>query len=265
MSDQSTRTADARPSSAPIKTPRRKGSGKPYNPAGNLGLPTKERLAKSHGFDEVNLAAGDGPKVPRSSEKMPFTPQPMRIRLVAEEIERAARLKKEPNFQRTQTAIDRALEENEFHGLSWYCDAHYRREAGRPAAMRYDDTPRGLIENAEDDTQEKRWRISLHLLEIVDELLPEAYKAYLDTMVWLVYPGFREGVPPSRLEIGQEIAQMKGKDAATGAFVGYTRAVAQAISSARADAIILMKRRKEFRELEVRAERKRNAGMMFKV
>ena len=242
-----------------------KRRGKPWKPTADLGVPTKERASKSHGWDEDNLAGGDGPRVVRSSERMPFTPQHIRNRYTEDEIATAIRLKRDPNFDRKLTAIDRALEENEFHALDWFVENYVMREVGRPSTMRYDDTPRG---NGGDDgnmDREKRWRINQRVLSVVEEILPEAYKDFLATLTWMANPGSREGIPPTKLEVGQQISQMKGKDAATGAFVGYTRAVAQAISNARADAMIIMKRRREAREQVIRDGRKAEAGMHFKV
>ncbi len=246
-----------------LKPARRKG--KPWHPlSGQLGVPTQERAAQSHGFEEVNLAAGDGPKVVRSAEKMPFTPRHVRDRYTEEEIARALRMKQAPNFEKKLTAIDRALEENEFLALDWLVSTRLRREIGRPTALRYDDTPRGVWEDGGGDDREKRWRIDQNILAVVDELLPEAYLQFLDCLIWQMHPGYREGLPPSKLEIGQEISQMRGRDAATGAFVGYTRAVAQAISNARANAAIIIRRRREAREQLIREERKAEAALHFR-
>lgn len=228
----------------------------------HLGLPNPERAAKSRGFQEDNLAAGDGPKVPRAVERTPFTLQPQRDRITAEEIERAIRLKREPDPVAKFTAVDRMLEDHEWIALAFYIQAHYRRESGRPAMLRYDDTPRGLIEV--NDLVEQRWRTDLEDLEFIDKRLPLAHQDLLDLLTWQMFPNFREGIPPSKVDIGRMIIRMQGRERAEGGYEGYLRCLAQLISEAKSDAAIDRQRRKRRREAEVSKERKRLAETNFR-
>jgi hypothetical protein len=228
----------------------------------HLGLPTPERAAKSLGFQADNLAAGDGPKVPRASERQPFTLPAQRDRITEEEIERAIRLKRAPDPMAKLTAVDRMLEEHEYAAIAWWVATHYAREAGRPARMRYDDTPRGLIEA--DDKVEQRWRLDLRAIDYVDERIHLAGRSVLDMIAWQIFPDLREGTPPSKIDVGRMIVKVQGKDRAEGGYEGYLRCLSQFISEARAEFAIEERRRIDRKAISRVAEKRRAAEALFR-
>ncbi len=231
-------------------------------PSAHLGLPNPQRAAKSNGFQADNLAAGDGPKVPRAAERQPFTLPAQRDRITEEEIERAIRLRRAPDPMAKLTAVDRMLEEHEYAALAWWIATHYAREAGRPARMRYDDTPRGLIEAS--DKVEQRWRLDLRAIEYVDERLHLAGKVVLDTIAWQMFPDLREGTPPSKIDVGRMIVKVQGKDRAEGGYEGYLRCLSQFISEARAEFAIEERRRLDRKAMSQVAEKRRMAESLFR-
>jgi hypothetical protein len=240
-------------------------------PSGQLGEPTARRRKKStEGFHVENLASdisvssskdSKAPKVSRAVERTPFTLPAQRARVLEEELERAIRLGRAPDVMAKLTAVDRMLEDNEFQALAWYIHAHHKQEVGRPARMRYDDTPRGLIE-AEGEG-EHRWILTTAAMEYVTDRLPEAHQEFLDLLTFMMFPNLREGRPPTKIEIGRDILKIEGRDRAEGGFEGYLRAVAQGISDLRADWAIEYKRREEAKVLRKSEDKKRQAQKMF--
>lgn len=194
---------------------------------------------------------------------MPFTPRSVRERYTEEEIATAIRLKREPNPKRKLTPIDLMLPQPEFDALDWYCQVAYQYATGRPTAMRYTDT-RLPPEERLDDGTEPQWRIDFERLRIVDVLLHEPAKEFLNIVIWQMYPDFREGVPPTQQEVGQMIIRIIGKDSTVGAYRAYLRCVAQHISSALGEADVIRRRRRDARDLQVRQGRKAQASLHFK-
>ncbi len=241
---------------------RRKKRTPSLAPSAHLGLPNPQRAAKSNGFQVDNMAAGDGPQVPRAAGRQPFTLPAQRDRITEEEIERAIRLRRAPDPMAKLTAVDRMLEEHEYAAVAWWVATHYAREAGRPARMRYDDTPRGLIEA--NDKVEQRWRMDLRAIEYVDERLHLAGKAVLDTICWQMFPDLREGTPPSKIDVGRMIVKVQGKDRAEGGYEGYLRCLSQFISEARAEFAIEERRRIDRKSMAQVDEKRRAAASLFR-
>jgi hypothetical protein len=230
----------------------------------DLGAPTYQRAQQSRGFSGENLAGGDGPRVVRSVERTPFTLPAVRERVTAEEIERAIRLKREADPMSKLTAVDRMLEEHEFGALAWYVVTHYRRESGQPARMRYDDAPRGLIEEGDrDDRKEMRWRLDLQAIEYVDDRLHEAGKSLLDMVAWQMFPNMREGAPPTKVDIGRMILKIQGRDRSEGGYEGYLRCMAQFVSEARAEFAVEVNRKWDRRQMAQMQEHRREAEKLF--
>ena len=213
------------------------------------------------GFVEENLAVGDGPKVVRSVEKAPFTLPAVRLRVTEEELDRALRLRREPDPMSKLTAVDRMLEEHEFGAIAWYAITFHRREVGRPARMRYDDTPRGMIEAS--STSEERWRLDLAALEWVEERLHMAGKEVLEMIVWQVFPDLYEGTPPSKIDVGRSIIKVQGRDRAEGGYEAYLRCMAQIISEMRAEWAIDYNRRKDRKAMARVAGHRQDAEKLF--
>jgi hypothetical protein len=241
-------------------------------PSGQLGEPTARRRKKStEGFHVENLASdiavtarkdNGGPKVSRAVEKTPFTLPAQRTRVSEEEVERAIRLKRQPDVMAKLTAIDRMLEDHEFHALAWYVQNHFKRQAGRPSRMRYDDTPRGLIESGDDDAETRRI-LNSAAMEYVDARLPEAGLEFLSTLTHMMFPSMFEGKPPTKVEVGRAILKLEGRDRAEGAFDGYTRCISQALADLRADWAIEYKRQEDAKLLRKSEERKKQAQKLF--
>lgn len=238
-------------------------------PSGQLGEPTTRRRKKStEGFHVENLASGiavskdsKAPKVSRAVERTPFTLPAQRSRVLEEEVERAIRLGRQPDVMAKLTAVDRMLEDHEFHALAWYVQSHYRRESGRPARMRYDDTPRGLIE-AEGDG-EQRWILTTAAMRFVDDRLSEAAKEFLDILAFMMFPSLREGSPPTKIDVGRQIIKSQGRDRAEGGFEGYLRCISQIIADIRGDWAIEYRRREEEKDIQKAKERKKQAQKLF--
>lgn len=257
-----------RPLDSPPKSTRHPDAGE--TASGQLGEPTTRRRKKStEGFQVENLA-GDGipiskntkgPKVSRAVERTPFTLPAQRVRVSEEEVERAIRLGRQTDVMAKLTAVDRMLEDNEFQALAWWVQAHYKSEMGRPARMRYDDTPRGLIEA--DDDREHRWILTTAAMEWVNDRLPEAHQAFLELLTWLMFPNMREGQPPTKIDVGRSIIKSQGRDRGEGGFEGYLRAVAQGISDLRADWAIEYRRREEAKILRKSEDKKKQAAKLF--
>lgn len=241
--------------------------------SGQLGEPNQRRQSKStEGFHVENLA-GDGiaisksrkdntPKVSRAAEKGPFTLPAQRTRVSEEEVERAIRLKRQPDVMAKLTAIDRMLEDHEFHALAWYVQEMYRRSVGRPSRMRYDDAPRGLIESGDDDAETRRI-LNGAAMEYVDARLPEAGKVFLETLCWMMFPSLREGKPPTKAEVGRAIVKLEGRDRTEGAFDGYTRCISQSLADLRADWAIEYRRQEEAKIARKSEDRKKQAAKLF--
>jgi len=241
-------------------------------PSGQLGEPTIRRRKKStEGFQVENLASdisvsaakkNAGPKVSRAVERTPFTLPAQRTRISQEEVERAIRLKRAPDVMAKLTAVDRMLEDNEFRALAWYVQAHYRSTVGRPSRMRYDDAPRGLIESDDEDAEARRILTSA-AMEYVDERLPEAHRAFLDLLTFMMFPDMREGTPPSKIDVGRSIIKTQGRDRAEGGFEAYVRCVAQGVSDYRGEWAIEYRRQIEAKEARKSDDQKRRAAQLF--
>ena len=260
-----------RPLDASPRSTRHPDAGE--KPSGQLGEPSARRRKKStEGFHVENLASdisvsvakngkSQAPRVSRSVERTPFTLPAQRTRVSEEEVERAIRLKRAPDVMAKLTAIDRMLGDNEFRALAWYVQAHHKRETGSPSRMRYDDTPRGLIESEED--AETRRILTGEAMNYVDDRLPEAHRAFLDLLTFMMFPSMREGTPPSKIDVGRNIIKTQGRDRAEGGFEAYVRCVAQGISDYRGEWAIEYRRRVEAKELRKSDERKKQAAKLF--
>ncbi len=227
----------------------------------DLGKPNIQRRRQSNGFTEENLSPG-GPAVPRAIERAPFTLPEQRLKVIAEEIERATRLKRAPDPMSKLTPVDRMLAEHEWEAIAWWVATHYRRTVGRPAQMRYDDTPRGMIEA--DEQKEARWRIALADIREVDKTLHLAGLEVLELIAWQIFPDMREGTPPSEADVGRAIVRLQGEQQAIGGYKGYLRCLAQFISEKKKDAETHRRRlreRKEFAQIE---HRKQKAEALFR-
>lgn len=227
----------------------------------HLGVPTPQRAEKSQGFLEENLAGGDGPKVVRAVEKAPFTLPAIRERITQEEIERAIRLRRPADPLSKMTHVDRMLEDHEFGSLARYVITHYRRESGNPARMRYDDTPRGVADIS--SHREDRWRIDLQWIEFVDDRIHLAGREVLDLIAWQIFPNLREGLPPSKIDIGRAIVKAQGRDRSEGAYEGYLRCLSQMISEAGGAFDIHRRRQVQQRDQRMIDEKRKNAESEF--
>lgn len=240
--------------------------------SGQLGEPTARRRKKStEGFHIENLAGdisvaasknSNTPKVSRAVERTPFTLPAQRARALEDEVERAIRLGRAPDVMAKLTAVDRMLEDHEFQALAWYVQNHVRRQSGRPARMRYDDTPRGLIESDDEDSETRRI-LNSAAMEYVDARLPEAGKEFLATLAHMTFPSLHEARPPTKIEVGRAIGKIEGRDRSEGIFEGYTRCISQALADLRGDWAIEYKRQEDAKLLRKAEGRKKQASKLF--
>jgi hypothetical protein len=213
---------------------------KPYDPrrdkvpahiATQLGLPTRERHAKSNGFEVDVLVDGEVPLV-RSRQKSMITLPSVRQSLIEDAIKdlqsRGVFDLADVDIKIRDTASDRLLSAVEHQAISWFITIHAKVQAGRARITDYLGSPRSQDRGKAPYSREEGKDRATHAY--ISDRLPEAHLMFLDWLAWNVFPGMRDGTPPSEVDIGKQIIDSRDARRAQGGVEGFLRAVSQSIA-----------------------------------
>ena len=225
---------------------------------GRIEIPDSGRVAKSNGFEVAVLIEGDIPVV-RTREKFILTPTDARREMISEAI---ADMRSRGKFELDgteihikETAADRLLNPAEHEAICWFIRVHAKVTAGHVSIGNYGQKIR-RAEGSEDEHDRPLADEDKVMLAEVRKQLPEPHLAFLEWLSWHESPGSREGVAPSKIEIGKVIIDSRDARRSEGGLEGFLRAVAQNIAHWRGE-IETVQRRKAMALKEIVAHRKK--------
>jgi hypothetical protein len=225
---------------------------------GRVDIPDIGRVEKSNGFEVSVLVQGDIPTV-RTREKFILTPPDDRRAMIAEAIaDLRARGKLSLDgveIHIKETAADRLLNPAEHEAICWYIRVHAKVTAGHVSIGNYGQKVR-RPEGSEDDHDRPLNDAEKVMHSELQKVLPEPHLAFLDWLSAHEYPGSRDGVAPSKIDIGKQIIDSRDGRRAEGGAEGFLRAVAQNISHWEGE-IETVQRRKLMAVKELAAHRKK--------
>lgn len=212
---------------------------KPYNPAGHLGMPTKERYAKrGEGFDMENLAPPGAPPVVRSKERSPLT-SPAGRELAHDQRNETGGRKQQMTF------LDKALEDVEVHSLfrfiigTMVSESRMRLggEDGRsPVFIKSDGNNRLPFSNAE--------RLEIGARQFIYAKLPFESQRDIDILTDQVMPRDRKFYV-SPVEFGRIVSRSSDERVARGAFIGTMKKLAHHVNHLYVEWELIQFRRKQ--------------------
>ena len=224
---------------------------------GRVEVPTPERIAKSSGGFEVSVLVDGYIPVIRAREKSILTPPEVRREMISEAI---ADLRSRGVFELDgteirikETAADRLLNPSEHDSICWYIRVLANVVSGHASIGNYGQKIR-RAEGSEDEYDRPLVNEDKSVLAELQKVLPEPHLVFLEWLSHHEYPASRDGIAPSKIDIGRQIIDSRDARRSEGATEAFLRAVAQNIAHWRGE-IETVQRRKAMALKELVAHR----------